>query len=283
MDLDSDIEVVIGPYEVYEDELFNYKASFTAFVTVRDRAESEKLAVYVAATCPEMEKNLPIPDEHMNTSRKFESPIRVVQEVYTAGDTRAGVQTSAFNLPNDERVRQAKGSKKVLLKNVMEAKFRDRGPPDRRTGARSVAASLGRRSTRSSTTRSSTSSPTGSGPGIITGPDGRKVEARLLLKNLYSDDRGVQGGRRRNVDPAPGHRPEVADFVRRGHARGHDLRALLPLDPLRGRRGARRRHGRPVELVRREGRPSCPTAGRPLPRRHVEVPRGRPIARSASS
>ncbi|HEY1433828.1 MAG TPA: peptidase, partial [Thermoanaerobaculia bacterium] len=102
MDLDSEIEVVIGPYEVYEDDLFNYKASFTSFVSVRDKAEGEKLAVY-AQHLPDMEKALPIPDEHKNTSRKFESPIRVVQEVYTAGDTRAGVQTSAFNLPNDER------------------------------------------------------------------------------------------------------------------------------------------------------------------------------------
>ena len=64
MDLDSDIEVVIGPYEVYEDELFNYKASFTAYVAVRDRAESEKLAAYVGHL-PDMQRNLPIPAEHL--------------------------------------------------------------------------------------------------------------------------------------------------------------------------------------------------------------------------
>jgi hypothetical protein len=184
MDVDSDIEVVIGPYEVYEDALFNYKASFSSFVSVRDKAESERLAVY-AKHLPEMEKNLPIPDEHKNTSRKFESPIRVVQEAFTAGDTRAGVQTSAFNLPNDERVRQAKGSKKVLLKNVMEAKFRVSGKP--------IAERVLEPAQFPAVSFDAYFNHTlfhelahGLGPGIITGPDGSKVEARLPLKNLYS-------------------------------------------------------------------------------------------------
>jgi hypothetical protein len=184
MDVDSDIEVVIGPYEVYEDTLFNYKASFTSFVSVRDKAESEKLAVY-AKHLPEMEKNLPIPDEHKNTSRKFESPIRVVQEAFTAGDTRAGVQTSAFNLPNDERVRQAKGSKKVLLKNVIEAKFRVSGKPiaDRvLEPAQSPAVSFDAYFNHTLFHELAH----GLGPGIITGPDGMKVETRRLLKDLYS-------------------------------------------------------------------------------------------------
>lgn len=123
MDLkDHKIEVVIGPYEVYEDNLFGYKAAFESFVTIVDPAESQKLSV-VAGYLEQMEKNLPIPDEHKNFERGMESPILVVQEVYTAGDTRASVQTTAFNLPNDERVRQAKGSKKVMLKNVARAKF----------------------------------------------------------------------------------------------------------------------------------------------------------------
>ena len=184
MDVDSDIEVVIGPYEVYEDALFNYKASFTSFVSVRDKAESEKLAVY-AKHLPEMEKNLPIPDEHKNTSRKFESPIRVVQEAFTAGDTRAGVQTSAFNLPNDERVRQAKGSKKVLLKNVIEAKFRVSGKPIAERvlePAQSPAVSFDAYFNHTLFHELAH----GLGPGIITGPDGMKVETRRLLKDLYS-------------------------------------------------------------------------------------------------
>ena len=122
MDLDSKIEVVIGPYEVYEDELFGYKASFESFVTVVDPLESKKLQV-IGEYLNEMEKNLPYADKYKNFQRGSSSPIKVVQEVYTAGDARAGVQTLAFNLPNDERVREAKGSKKVLLKNVQEAKF----------------------------------------------------------------------------------------------------------------------------------------------------------------
>lgn len=184
MDLDSDIEVVIGPYEVYEDDLFNYKASFTSFVSVRDKAESEKLAVY-AKHLPDMEKALPIPDEHKNTSRKFESPIRVVQEAYTAGDTRAGVQTSAFNLPNDERVRQAKGSKKVLLKNVMEAKFRVAGKPiAERVLDPAQLPSVSFEAFFNHVLFHELAH--GLGPGVITGPDGSKVETRLLLKNLWS-------------------------------------------------------------------------------------------------
>jgi hypothetical protein len=184
MDLDSEIEVVLGPYEVYEDGLFNYKAAFESFVSIRDKAESAKLAVY-AEHLPDMEKNLPIPDAHKNFNRKFESPIRVVQEAYTAGDARKGVQTSAFNLPNDERVREAKGSKKVLLKNVMEAKFRLSGQP--------IAERVLEPSAKPKISFDAYFNDTlfhelshGLGPGVITGPDGKKIEGRLLLKNLYS-------------------------------------------------------------------------------------------------
>ena len=124
MDLKNNtIEVVIGPYEVYEDRLFNYKASFESFVTLVDPKESAKLKIF-AKYLQEMEANLPIPDKYKNFNRGSESPIKVVQEVYCAGDAKAGVQTLAFNLPNDERVRKAKGSKKVLLKNIHEAKFK---------------------------------------------------------------------------------------------------------------------------------------------------------------
>jgi hypothetical protein len=123
MDLTNNtIEVVIGPYEVYEDKLEGYKASFEAFVTLVDPEESEKLSK-VKGYLQEMELNLPIPDQYKNLNRGSASPIVVVQEVFTAGDTKAGVQTTAFNLPNDERVREAKGTKKVLLKNVAQAKY----------------------------------------------------------------------------------------------------------------------------------------------------------------
>ncbi len=122
MDLDSQIEIVIGPYEVYEDGLMGYKASFEAFVCVVDPVESNKLQI-LARYLTDLEKNLPYDDKYKNFSRGGFSPIKVVQEIYTAGDTRAGVQTLAFNLPNDERVRETKGFKNVLLKNVQQAKF----------------------------------------------------------------------------------------------------------------------------------------------------------------
>ena len=123
MDLeDQKIEIVIGPYEVYEDGMFNYKASYECFLTIEDAAESKKLDVF-KKYLRDMEIHLPIPDEHKNFDRGSESPLAVVNEVFTAGDTKSGIQTIAFNLPNDERVRKAKGSKKVLLKNVQEAKY----------------------------------------------------------------------------------------------------------------------------------------------------------------
>lgn len=123
MDLkDHTIEVIIGPYEVYEDGLFNYKAAYEMFLTLVDPESTKKLETF-ANYLTEMEKNLPIPEKHKNFTRGSDSPIVVAQEVFGAGDTKAGVQTLAFNLPNDERVRKAKGSKKVLLKNVHEAKF----------------------------------------------------------------------------------------------------------------------------------------------------------------
>ena len=122
MDLgDSPIEVVIGPYEVYEDRLMGYKAGFEAFITLRDPVFSAKLQE-IAGYNEEVEANLPLDPKYL-TKRGASSPISVVIELYTAGDTHAGVQTAAFNLPNDERVRVSKGSKKVMLKNVTEAKF----------------------------------------------------------------------------------------------------------------------------------------------------------------
>jgi len=124
MDLkDHKIEIVIGPYEVYEDGMFNFKAAFESFLTIEDPAESAKLDIF-KKYLRDMEIHLPIPDEHKNFNRGSESPLAVVNEVFTGGDTKSGVQTLAFNLPNDERVREAKGSKKVLLKNVQEAKYK---------------------------------------------------------------------------------------------------------------------------------------------------------------
>jgi hypothetical protein len=122
MDLDSPLEVVIGPYETYEDGLFGYKAAFEAFVCVEQPADSAQLAKY-RSELGFLESRLPIPDQYKNTTRGTASPIRVADEVITGGEARCAVQTLAFNLPNDERVRETKGSKKVLLKNMMRAKF----------------------------------------------------------------------------------------------------------------------------------------------------------------
>jgi hypothetical protein len=123
MDIEgSRIEPTIGPYEVYEDNLFGYKAAFESFITVADSAASVELQS-LKDHLPDLERSLPIEDRFKNPNRGFESPIRVVDEVYTAGDTRAGVQTTAFNLPNDVRVQEQKGSKKVMLRNVSQAKF----------------------------------------------------------------------------------------------------------------------------------------------------------------
>ncbi|MDH3285261.1 MAG: hypothetical protein OEQ13_11015, partial [Acidobacteriota bacterium] len=122
MDLAGRIELTFGPYETYEDRLFGYKASFESFVTVVDPTEGARLE-RLKALLPEMERNLPIPDRHKNRSRGAESPIRVADLVFSSGDARAGIQTIAFNLPNDEEVRELKGSKKVLLRNVMAAKY----------------------------------------------------------------------------------------------------------------------------------------------------------------
>ncbi len=119
---DHAIEVVIGPYEVYEDNLFGYKAAFEAFITRVDPQESKRLAK-VVGYLDELEKNLPIDEKYKGIGRSLSSPIVVAQLIYSAGDTKAGVQTLAFNLPNDERVREQEGSKKVMLKNVQKAKF----------------------------------------------------------------------------------------------------------------------------------------------------------------
>jgi hypothetical protein len=122
IELDSPIDLTIGPYETYMDELFGYKAAFEAYVTLRDKAESAKLAKF-SAYLQEIENNLPMEAKYRNPKLASRSPICVVDVVYAAGDGNHGIQTAAFNLPNDERVTRDKGFKQVLLKNMQEAKF----------------------------------------------------------------------------------------------------------------------------------------------------------------
>ena len=122
MELKGAIEPTIGPYEVYEDELFNYKAAFESYITVQDEAETAKLQKF-AGELQDIEDHLPIEPKYRNPKLGALAPIVVVNEIYASGDGNRGVQTAAFNLPNDERVVREKGAKRVMLKNVQDAKF----------------------------------------------------------------------------------------------------------------------------------------------------------------
>jgi len=122
MDLDSPVDITIGPYETYNDELFGYKAAFEAYVSIRDQKETQKLAFF-GKHLQELEDKLPLDKQYRNPKVGAIAPMVVVNEVYGAGDGNMGVQTAAYNLPNDERVIRERGSKRVMLKNVQEAKF----------------------------------------------------------------------------------------------------------------------------------------------------------------
>jgi hypothetical protein len=122
MDLDAPLDVTIGPYETYNDEVFGYKAAFEAYINIRDDAETAKLKFF-GDHMQEVEDYLPIDAKYRNTKIGALSPIRVVNQVFASGDGDHGVKTAAYNLPNDERVVHEKGSKRVMLKNVQEAKF----------------------------------------------------------------------------------------------------------------------------------------------------------------
>lgn len=182
MDLDAPVEVTIGPYETYEDGLFGYKTAFESFVTVNLPKESAALALY-KERLPFLESNLPIPEKDKNPNRGTESPIRVVDTVFTAGDTKAGVQTIAFNLPNDERVREAKGSKKVLLRNTMRAKYdKILVPIAERVVAQDQVKDVAFDAYFNEVLHHELSH--GLGPGTIT-KNGKKTEVRLELKDLF--------------------------------------------------------------------------------------------------
>jgi hypothetical protein len=122
MDLDAPLDVTYGPYETYNDALFGYKAAFEAYINLRDEKETARLA-FLGDHLQDVENNLPEPAQYRNPKLGALAPIRVVNEVFSAGDANHGIQTAAYNLPNDDTVVQQKGSKRVMLKNIQEAKF----------------------------------------------------------------------------------------------------------------------------------------------------------------
>lgn len=122
MELDASIEPTIGPYETYEDGWFNFKAAFEAYVAVRDDGETARLARF-SSELQHLEDHLPVDPRFRRAKLGGLSPIRVVNVVFSSGDGNRGVQTAAYNLPNDERVVEKMGSKRVMLRNIQEAKF----------------------------------------------------------------------------------------------------------------------------------------------------------------
>ncbi len=119
---DNTIEVVIGPIENYEDKLYNYKAAHEAYVLIKDKSWSDRLAKY-ASFLPQLQVELPVPDEYKTEKPGTNSQLNAYDVVFYAGDCNAGSKTIAINLPNDEEVQLAKGSRRLQLKNAMQAKF----------------------------------------------------------------------------------------------------------------------------------------------------------------
>lgn len=184
MDIEgTPIEPVIGPYEVYTDRLLGAKTAFEAFITLRQPEESAALEHY-KALLPDMEANLPVPERYKNANRPFNSPIIVAEQIRGGGDNAAAVQTVAFNLPNDERVRSEKGAKKVILSNVLGAKYeRILAPMAQLVLAPDQANLVSRRYMTLETLFHELSHSLG--PGIIT-IGGRETTVNEQLRDVYS-------------------------------------------------------------------------------------------------
>jgi hypothetical protein len=116
------IDVVIGPIEVYEDQLFGYRAAFESYVLLKDMAWSERLAKY-AAFLPDLQKGLPVPPQYRAEMPGTDADLNAYDVIYYAGHSNAGSKTIAINLPNDEAVQLSKGTRRLQLKNAMRAKF----------------------------------------------------------------------------------------------------------------------------------------------------------------
>ncbi len=118
----NQIDIVIGPIETYEDQLFGYKAAHEAYVLVKDMEWSKKLAKY-GAFLPDLQKGLPVPDKYKSETPGTDTELNAYDVIYYAGDCNSGSKTIAINLPNDEEVQLAKGTRRLQLKNAMQAKF----------------------------------------------------------------------------------------------------------------------------------------------------------------
>jgi hypothetical protein len=116
------IELVIGPIETYEDQLFGYRAAFESYVLLKDLSWSEKLAKY-AQYLPELQTGLPVPAEYKAEVPGANADLNAYDVVFYAGHSNAGSKTIAINLPNDEQVQLEKGTRRLQLKNAMRAKF----------------------------------------------------------------------------------------------------------------------------------------------------------------
>ena len=183
MDLDAPLDITIGPYETYNDEIFGYKASYEAYINIRDDAETGKVKFF-SSHMQEIENGLPIDAKYKNPKLGALSPIRVVNQIIAAGDGAHGVQTAAYNLPNDERVTVQKGTKRVMLRNVQEAKFNSILVPISKRML--PAAAIGDLSFEAFFTHILAHEMThGIGPHSIT-VDGRQTTPRQELKELYS-------------------------------------------------------------------------------------------------
>ncbi|MDQ2069583.1 dipeptidyl-peptidase 3 family protein [Natronospira bacteriovora] len=119
---DNDIEFVVGPIETYEDRLFGNKAAFEAFVLIRDREWSERLQRF-ADYLPDLQAGLPVPPEYRQESPGTDADLGAYDAIYYSGDANAGAKTIAINLPNDERVQQEQGTRRLQIRNAMQAKF----------------------------------------------------------------------------------------------------------------------------------------------------------------
>jgi len=121
---DNDVDFVVGPIENYEDALYNYKAAHEAFILIKDKEWSEKLA-YINSVLPKMQRSLPVTEEYKREVPGSNSDLGAYDAIYYAGDCNAGSKTIAINLPNDERVHASKGSRKLQLKNSIRYKFEE--------------------------------------------------------------------------------------------------------------------------------------------------------------